>query len=371
MKAADVAGFLRLVPRLVGMRPARSLVLAAFTGNRTGGALRIDLPAAGADLSAFADTVVGLVCRLDAVDGIAAVVYTDLDHGSAVRGDAGSLLGAVETCADRAGLVVKELLLVAADGWCELGRGAAQAPRSLSSIRDDGADDVLLDVDAAVRLPPRTAGVQHRYERAVTDRLGRGADSLLRRDPSGGIEAALAGEPSGLGVPDDLTVLLGAALRIPALRDVVLLQIGWGPAFGSHVWGRGRDEAPLRPDEPTAMAFSGGDMVRPDPERIERGIDRLIGVAAVTPPPCRAPVLTAIAWLHWALGRGTVAGRFLDLARAADPAYALADLLGALLAAGVLPEWAYRDRAGSPAARRWRIRAGVQRAGAGRRMGGP
>lgn len=370
VKVADVAGFLRLVPRLVGMDPTRSLVLAAFTGNRSGGALRVDLPTSGADLAAFADTVVGLVCRLGTVDGIAAVVYTDTDLRSAVRGDAASLLGVVETCADRAGLAVKDLLLVASDGWCGVRSGIAHPAQPLSSIRDTDAEALLLDVDAAVRLPPRPAGVQNMHERAVAGRLRGGAGGLLRHDPSGSIEAALAGEPSGLGVPDEPTVLLGAALRVPALRDVVLLQIGWGREFGSHTWRRCREQPPIAPDEPITMAFMGGDMARPDRERVERGIERLIGVAALTSPPCRAPVLTALAWLHWALGRGSVAGRFLDLARAADPPYAFADLLTARLAAGVLPEWAFRDRPQSSAARRWRIRTGSQRTGLQRTSAG-
>lgn len=364
--AAGAADFLRLVPRLVGMRPTRSLVIAAFTGTRTGSALRVDLPGPGADLSAFADTIVGLVCRIDAVDGIAAVAYTDAGHRAAMRGSERALLGAVSACADRAGLVVKDVLLVAADQWSSLMPGRDRAPRPTTSIPDDPSID-LLDVDAEARLPERSPAVQHRFERAVAARLIDGADDLLQLDPSDRIEAALSTGASAFGVPDEATVLLAAALRIPALRDVVLLQIGWGARFGSHAWARGGEQRPLRVDEPVTMAFTGGDMVRPDHTRLRRATERLVGVAALTPRELRAPVLGAIAWLHWALGRGTVAGRFVDLARQADPACSFANLLTATLASGRLPEWVYRDTSFSVEARRWSVDPGATaRAGRGR-----
>ena len=395
VKAASAADFLRLVPHLVGMHPVRSLVLAAFTGSRTGSALRVDLPADGADLSAFADTFVGLVCRIDGIDGVAAVVYTDATHHEAIRGSEAALLGEVATCADRAGLMVKSAFIVAADGWSSASHGSGRAARPLTSIQDDPGDGVsdggpfdrglpdgglldsafpgrdLLDIDTAVRLSERPPAMRHRFERAVVVRLADGADDLLHLDPSDRIEAALDASGSALGVPDDATVLLAAALRVPALRDIVLLQIGWGAEFGRSAWRRGGEQRPVTIDEPTAMAFTGGDMARPDPARIERAITRLKGVAPLTPPDRRAPVLTAIAWLHWALGRGTLAGRFVDLARSADPAYSLATLMAALLAGSVLPEWAYRDTPFSAQGRRWRTTAGAQASRPDRRRAGP
>ncbi|WP_375399594.1 DUF4192 family protein [uncultured Amnibacterium sp.] len=364
VKADSAADFLRLVPRLVGMRPARSLVLAAFSGSRTGSALRVDLPAAGADLSAFADLYIGLICRIDQVDGIAAVAYTDATHREAIRGPEAALLHQVATCADRAGLTVKSVFMVAADGWSSAGHGSGRAAQPLATIQDDPVGDGLLDsgllgrdlldIDAAVRLSERPPAMQHRFERAVAARLANGADDLLQLDPSDRIEGALTATGSGFGLPDDATVLLAAALRIPALRDIVLLQIGWGAEFGSHAWRRGGEDRPVTIDEPTAMAFTGGDMARPDPARIERAIVRLKDVAALTPQDRRAPVLTSIAWLHWALGRGTLAGRFVDLAQSADPGYSLTRLIAALLANSVLPEWAYRDTPFSAQASRWR-----------------
>jgi hypothetical protein len=48
-----------------------------------------------------------------------------------------------------------------------------------------------------------------------------------------------------------------------------------------------------------------------------------------------------LAWCHWALGAGTLAGRWVDQARAIDPEYGLAELLDRMLSAGRLPDWAW------------------------------
>jgi len=74
--AADAAHFLSLVPRLVGYTPTESLVVVPLHEGRSLGALRVDLPPDGADLDATASTVVGLVCRVDGVEALIAIVYT-------------------------------------------------------------------------------------------------------------------------------------------------------------------------------------------------------------------------------------------------------------------------------------------------------
>src|SRR5206468_8820379 len=99
---------------------------------------------------------------------------------------------------------------------------------------------------------------------------------------------------------------------------------------------------PLGPEEAPGLAFSGGDMPRPEADRVERAIELLRLTAAHLPERHRAPLLTMVAWLHWALGRGSVAARFVDAVLAIDPDYGLAELLARMLGAGMLPEWAYR-----------------------------
>jgi hypothetical protein len=130
--------------------------------------------------------------------------------------------------------------------------------------------------------------------------------------------------------------------------------------FGAEVLARTLlpDAEPLEPDDASGLAFCGGDMPRPDPDRVERGIEVLRLTAAHLPERHRAPLLTMLAWLHWSLGRGSVAGRLVDAALAIDPGYGLAGLLARMLGAGMLPEWAYRAEPVGAVGRKWARRLG-------------
>ena len=59
----------------------------------------------------------------------------------------------------------------------------------------------------------------------------------------------------------------------------------------------------------------------------------------------RAPALTLLALIAWWQGKGAEAGEWMDLARAANPAYRLAALLEGALTSGMPPGWAREDAA--------------------------
>src|SRR5206468_3124532 len=89
-----------------------------FHGSRTMGALRLDLPGPDAhqDLAGHA---IGTVCRLDGADGVVPVVYADEPFAEALD-RARTLLDDLLTAGRRAGLTVKDVLCVAADGYGSL-----------------------------------------------------------------------------------------------------------------------------------------------------------------------------------------------------------------------------------------------------------
>ena len=74
----------------------------------------------------------------------------------------------------------------------------------------------------------------------------------------------------------------------------------------------------------------------------EQGIALLRQVAARLHETERAPCLTAVAWLNWALGRSSVAGELVRRARKADGEYGFAELMETMLERGLLPDWAFR-----------------------------
>src|SRR4051812_5968011 len=323
VRARTAADLLALVPSLVGMAPQRSLVLVVFHGSRTMGALRLDLPAPEA-VGDLAGHAVGTVCRLDGADGVVPVVYADGLFATAI-GPARALLDPLGTAARRAGLRVKDALCVAADGYGSLlDPELPVSGQPLEELPEPSGLPPLLDIDAATAIDDVPEEDRRRFVARVrrsataSGRSGRTVDGLLSAaDPVGALERVLDLERADrLPVP-----VLAALADLPVLRDLVLLQIGWGPVFGAAVLARTvlpADE-PLGPEEAAGLAFCGGDMPRPDPDRVERAIELLRLTAAHLPEQRRAPLLTMLAWLHWSLGRGSVAGRFVDAARAVDP----------------------------------------------------
>ena len=145
VKASRPVDFLQLVPRLVGFRPAESLVLVAFTGTRTSAAMRFDLPGTEdpAELDAAARHLVGLLCRVERVDGLVPVIYTAAPLAAAPV----LLAELVARHAHRAGLLLKDACGVAGDGWCRLPGGRRYA---LAELGRDHPD--LLDPTAELRI---------------------------------------------------------------------------------------------------------------------------------------------------------------------------------------------------------------------------
>jgi hypothetical protein len=159
------------------------------------------------------------------------------------------------------------------------------------------------------------------------------------------VELALGLDPSR--IEDRDAALLLWLLQRPVGRDAVMLQFAFGPAAGFRVlFGEAAfidgDDSGVR--ESAALLF--GEGPRPDPIRITTGITILTAVTARAPKSARPAPLCVLAWLHWALGRGSVAGLLVEQALAIDPDYGFARLLLTMLDAGRLPEWAFE--AGAP-----------------------
>ncbi|MCU1474702.1 DUF4192 family protein [Amnibacterium sp.] len=364
VRAARPVDLLRLVPRLVGFAPTESLVLVAFTRERTGSAMRVDLPATDdpAVLDAIARHLIGLLCRIDGVDGLIPVVYTAAPFAAAQD----RLVQLLVRHAAAAGLVVKDAFCVGADGWGHLPGGRRQP---LAELGPDAPD--LLDPAAELRIPDPGPAARAAFREALaawrTRPAGPGGP-VHGYLPGAGLEGAgfRRGEPflvraargfdtgpliEGMLTPHDdsgdpcpCLAAFAAFADVPALAEQLLLAIAWGPAFGDRVrasW--------LERDEDDAVAqaaLDGGELGRPDVPRIEAGLRAVRAALAHLEPAERAPLAACAAWLHWALGRGSLAGGFVDLALETEPRHPLALHLAARLRRGELPEWAFRTQPG-------------------------
>jgi hypothetical protein len=389
VKAANAAQFLSLVPKMLGYRPTRSLVLIPFAGSRSIGAMRFDLPTAAEceEIDRIAATLIGMVCRLPEADAVAAVAYTDErfdDRGMPHR----DLIAALEHRADACGVRVTDALCVAADGWgSHFDSAVPDQGRSLDELGDEprGAEHLNVaegDQAAGSELPSvdlpekeRTARALAALEDAV--RLLCGPDSagasrsvarrVDREDAESDQESSEGRrvDPQALAAVctlDDLPTLFEEALgwdaetlapfdaaaltwclARPALRDIALVQWCGGMSAGDEAL-----DAQLRwesgEEYPAHLAMQmWGEGERPDPDRLEAALALSRRIAAVAPREVRAGALATCGWLAWALGRSTHAERYAMRACEIEPGHGLAEIVRSFVLAGHLPDWAFRQ----------------------------
>lgn len=367
VKAADAAQFLSVLPSMLGFTPRRSIVLVPFAASRSLGAMRFDLP--DADPDAAAATMVGLVCRVAAVDAVAAVVYTDAPLDGETL-PAGALVDAVITRADACGLRLTDALCVGVEEWVSYLRPRDARGTTVDLVPPPGVppQTVTGDQSSGTRLPRVDRAARAHVAEAMTQ-LDAAVARLCRPDgrevPAGADEETRI-SPIALAAVlelDDLPMLyeraldwrhdtidsydaalLAWCLSRPAARDVALVQWCAGPAAGDEAldaqlrWEAGEDY----PERLAMVLWGDGD--RPDPERLAQALAVVREVTALIPVSARAGLYAAAGWLSWALGRSTHADSYARRAARVDPQHGLAEIVSSFVAAGHLPDWAFRDR---------------------------
>ena len=386
VKAATAKDFLALVPQLVGFPPVDSVVFVAFRGNRTCGAMRFDLPAENEYRAhaPIATTLVGTLSKIPGVDAVVPVVYTDESFAATPGVPPARFVRTVVARFEFSGFVVRDALCVAADGWgsyfddkCPPG-GRPLAKITASSVGDAIPVDErhpLGDLDEWARLPEVDAGTRKAVALrlcaledaycAVEDETLAGPDGHAERNAQDGddqppthvrldadddlwqlvdlpamIETALALDPVALD--DRSAALIIFVVRSPALRDVVMMQWAFDRQTGEQVLD---DADRFAAGEPVELLDTSvlmlGEGPRPDTRRVETALVLLKAIVARTPLDDRPPLLCMLGWLSWAIGRSSVAHRFVDAARRINDRYGLVEVLAAMLDRGHLPEWAF------------------------------
>ncbi|WP_346233569.1 DUF4192 domain-containing protein [Parafrigoribacterium mesophilum] len=366
VKAHNASDFLALVPYLLGFHPRDSVVLVAFCGNRTRGALRFDLPKTDAALACkrIATTMIGMLCKLPEVDALVPVAFTDDRFADPIPHRV--FMETLLRRADLAGFRARDALCVASDGWgsyleadcppgghpldqisgSDIGRRIPAAARGSLGAVTDGAVIPAVDLGTAERVARLLATYRRVTDTAELVPFGRLGAVFDTDGPPPVftlprlIELALRLNPTR--IEDRDAALLLWLLHKPVGRDALMLQFAFGPAAGFRVlFGEAKfrdgDDSVAR--ESAALMF--GEGPRPDPARITTGIGVLMAVTARAPKSARPAALCTLAWLQWALGRGSVAGILAQQALSIQPDYGFARLLSAMLDAGRLPEWAF------------------------------
>ncbi|MCR2784736.1 MULTISPECIES: DUF4192 domain-containing protein [unclassified Microbacterium] len=370
VKAADAAHFLSLVPAVLGFTPTRSLVLVPFHRGRSIGAMRLDLPHSGADLDAFAATCLGMVCRLPDADALAAAVFTDQSCGEGLPGAA--LARSLRRAAEACGVHLTDALTVGCDGWgSHFDTQLPPGGRPLTALSLPPPATVQIasgDQASGAVLPPldpgraEAAAAALRSLRSALTTLCGDRDEApdespedndgTRIDPAALVaacrlddvveffEQTLEVDAAALA-PYDAALLLWCLSR-PALRDVALVQWSADAERGIQALEaqrRWEEGAEYPPDLAMTMW---GEGPRPDPDRLGRALAVARHAAALAPTPLRPGALATCAWLSWALGRSTHAERYARLAVQIEPEHGLSEIVLSFVAAGHLPDWAFR-----------------------------
>ncbi|GAB3123812.1 DUF4192 domain-containing protein [Glaciibacter psychrotolerans] len=383
----NACDFLALVPQLLGFVPENSVALVAFRGNRTCGAMRFNLPEPGAPhavLKRIATTLIGTVCKIPGVQGVIPVVYTD-----ALVAETAELPHQhfIDTLIERArfsGFSVRDALCVGTDAWGEY--FDPERPERTHPLSEITASSVhtSLPVEAARELASLRSGAElPSVSRTAREQCARAARRVLGRahaeiaqadfagpfgavlDPVGLVEAARNWNTDSPPMTDAATLLVVS--QRPAQRDQMMLQFGFGHAAGVTIHesnvhyelvqrdtGLSLDEIveaeyraaatnPTANDTTGSTLILGQSRVRPDVGQVDHAIALLKTVVALAPRSLRPAPLCMLAWLSWALGRGSIGGMFVDQALAIDPHYSMAQLLDQLFGTGALPEWAFAE----------------------------
>lgn len=403
---------LALIPTLAGFRPERSLVCLVFREDRVVGVLRYDLPREAAERAPLVDAALDVFRRIRDADGIVLVTYSDGRYRCRAAGGERALLRLLARRAKAAGLVVRDVLRVASDGWGSMldsgtpdgghpldlvdaspvTRHPAILGRHLGTI-DEGTAvpdvgvaeaeavgialqaleaELDADVDAGGIDGPDAPGGPDGPDgpdgpavpTGPTGRHRRFEDLLAR--PVDLVESMLDRPPGAEATTEDVerSAWLIKLAGLPVCRDAMMLQVAFGPSAGRLVLddaitafraASARDD-PLEPapEEGPALVALGrmvlGDTTeRPNPDRVERGMAVILRVVAAAPARERAGLLCMAGWLAWGLGRGSAASGLLQRALTADAGHSMARLLAQYVGTGALPAWLFQDPERAPA----------------------
>ncbi|MBS1697454.1 MAG: DUF4192 family protein [Actinobacteria bacterium] len=373
--AAGAAELLAAIPVLTGFTPRDSVVLLPFRRSRTAGALRFDLPRAAparppdeaSTAAEFAATAIGLACRVPETDALAIAVYTDGEPGRDEALPAAALVTELMRRAEACGLHMVEALHVGTGHWSDY-REPLAAPHPLSEVPEPppvpGFVGPAPDQLSGVELP--TAGLLAaesvgRALLALERVLGPAGPQRTAPPPGGRVdprahEAALLLDdlPSFLEEVLDTpetpspfaTATLVWILNRPALRDVALVQWASSIDHGDRALAAQLCHSATGCDVPDDL---GGILIGhgpcPDRDRLGVALTLVRHIVSLAPRDARGGPLAAAAWLSWAIGRSTHAARYLDQAQEADPELSFAQLMRAVVDAGMLPDWAFRAAA--------------------------
>ncbi len=390
VQAAGVADLVSYIQHTLGFPPRHSLAAISMTGRNLGAVLRCDwnpgTVRTWADHTAYARQFAGHLARDQRANGCVAVLFRD-DDGRQPEEDPTSgsdrlLAAALERELSEAGLPLMELWLVARGRlWhvdCPEPGSCSGHGSPVSWVETSVVNASLIVEGSVVEEEPVGSGLPAAAEdfsveltwalRNVVEigcEVGAEDEAEEHEELVYWLEAwerVLAGE----GLPEQPTerAILMAGLLLVERRDCLLAAASFTleRALSGAAWiGTLPVEASLafdaEPREVNGVLYSSVILAAsrrsPDWERVAHLKNACTGLLPEAAGPVASALRCLAAWVEWARGRGSAAGRILHECRHEDPDYPLGQLLGEIVDRGMLSGWAARrETAWSATARR-------------------
>jgi hypothetical protein len=386
VKAVEPADLISFIRHTLGFPPRNSLTAISLAGNTLGAVLRCDwdpsLATTAAEHAGYARQFARTLSRDQRADGCVVVLFRQgTGEGKPPRTakDPTSpsdrvLAAALERELAAVGLPVVETWLVAAGHVWHVDcpdPATCSAHGSPAALADTSVLNAALVFEGSVvEDEPEGSGLPA-AAREWSAELATALRELLEVDDDDATDctaewlAAWEGVLAGGAIPahpSERAFLLAGLARVQ-WRDCLVAAASFGldRAVSGAAW---LGTVPVavaesfgaEPREVNGVLFSSVILARtrraPDWQRIAR----LRSACTELLPDAACPVASAVrclvAWVEWARGRGSTAGRIVDECRLEDPGYPLGQLLGEILDRGILAGWAgRRDTAWSASGR--------------------
>jgi hypothetical protein len=376
----DILGF---IPHTLGYWPADSLVAMTMQGKRLGATLRLDLPGPEtlADPRDYARTVRDYLSADRNADGALLAIFTNhawMEPPGTYR----SLLDALESVLDAAGMTVRDAWYVGDDYWrsanCTDLLCCPMPGMPVQVIRDSMLNAEMVYRGSSVGPAPENgalpAAAVSGEERAavLASEVAWAAQLDRRRGSRQQFNSLLAQWGSvltcaGQGLSANDVAFLRASLRVPAWRDAVFVMAAAGmpAAFaGAEAFGIFEEGCNLAPVGPVGLgrgasgsgSAGGGGVpgygevllgLEPEVPAWDclNSLDAVLEKLAACGGLPGAAALTGRGWIAWCRGRGSYAAAYLGRALDEEPGYRLAELMLELVRRGTLCGWAARKEA--------------------------
>ncbi|MBB5749157.1 DUF4192 family protein [Micrococcus sp. TA1] len=379
LTAVEPVDLVSYIQHTLGFVPRNSITAIALVGRDLGAVLRCDwdprLTDDGNALAGYARQVAGHLTADERADGSLVFLFRDPPGRPGPDDDSARVLAAaLEIELAAVGLPVQEAWLVSHGRLWHLdcpdpaactAHGSAVARTETSAL-----NAAFIMEGSVVEDEPQAGGLP-----APADSMSPALRQAVRRicgatDPSGGHAGWLRDWEqvlSGAGLPDDPATRAGllGGLADVNLRDTLVAAASFtlpravsGAAWLHAVPHEVAEILGTSPREIDGVLYSSVLMATsrraPDWDRIARlraACEQLLSEAAGEPA---AAVRCLVAWVEWARGRGSVAGRIIEECRRSDPDYPLAQVLGEVIDRGILSGWARRRSTAWSATRRGR-----------------